>query len=177
MLNVCFSSLSLHRSSGFQDRQRSSLFRRHFHQRSRFKEGMMKYEVERSQSLRREKKGRDKLDELERREAFLQGKKDHLLAEIRAPFEALFASPPSIESFFNSPPRKAKTRKTEAGSVSVFQSNSGFLDSGNFVSFSLIFSRNITLARYLYFLNQIDNLVTAESVVAFISYKISAPTN
>ena len=92
---LCFSSLSLHRSSGFQDRQRSSLFRRHFHQRSRFKEGMMKYEVERSQSLRREKKGRDKLDELERREAFLQGKKDHLLAEIRAPFEALFASPPS----------------------------------------------------------------------------------
>ena len=170
MLNVCFSSLSLQRSSGFQDRQRSSLFRRHFHQRSRFKEGMMKYEVERSQSLRREKKGRDKLDELERREAFLQGKKDHLLAEIRAPFEALFASPPSIESFFNSPPRKAKTRKTEAGSVSVFQSNSGFLDSGNFISCSLIFSRNT------YFLNQIDNLVTVESVVAFISHKISAPT-
>ena len=131
----------------------------------------MRYEVERSQSLRREKKGRDKLDELERREAFLQGKKDHLLAEIRAPFEALFASPPSLESFFNSPPRKPKTRRTEAGSVSVFQSNSGFLDSGNFISCSLIISRNT------YFLNQIDNLVTAESVVAFISYKTSAPTN
>ena len=39
-----------------------------------------------------DRKSRDKLDELERREAFLQGRKEALLVEIRAPLEALFAS-------------------------------------------------------------------------------------
>ena len=164
---LCFFSLSLHRSAGFQDRQMRRLFRLHFHQRSHFKETLIKYELERGQTLKRSRKARDKLDELERREAFLQGRKEALLVEIRAALEELFASPPSMESFFDSPspPRRSKIRRTETGGISVFQGNSGFLDSGKTL---FPFLSLITLNSLVTFLNQIDNLVTAESIVGFI---------
>ena len=63
---------------------------------------MMRYELERGQTLRKGRKSRDKLDELERREAFLQGRKEALLVEIRAPLEAFFT-------------RRSKIRRTETG--------------------------------------------------------------
>ena len=40
----------------------------------------MRCEVARSQTLRRKEKLQEKLDELERRKAFLQGRREHLLS-------------------------------------------------------------------------------------------------
>ena len=74
--------LSLSRSSGFQDRQIRNLFSRHYKHRSYFKEAMMRFEVERKQTLRRKRQLQGKLDELRRRKAFLRGRRDQLLKQI-----------------------------------------------------------------------------------------------
>ena len=146
----CFSSLSLSRSSAFQDRQIRNLFNRHYKQRSHFKEVMMRYEVYRSQTIRRGKQDRDKLDELERREAFLQGRKEHLLKEIKE--RLAWAREEEKEystTMFGSPTTTAKIRRTET--VGISKGRSSFQDSGNLIFFSLI---SVTLP-WLSFLNQI----------------------
>ena len=112
---------NIQRSSGFRDRQTRSLYSRYYRLGAHFKETVLKYEVERSQARRREEKVREKLEELERREAFLEGRKANLLAE------KLTREDSSSTSIFMSPPRTSKIRKTEA--ESIFKDHSGFLDS------------------------------------------------
>ena len=111
---------NIQRSSGFRDRQTRSLYSRYYRLGAHFKETVLKYEVERSQARRREEKVREKLEELERREAFLEGRKANLLAE------KLTREDSSSTSIFMSPPRTSKIRKTEA--ESIFKDHSGFLD-------------------------------------------------
>ena len=133
-----FSFLSLNRSSAFQDRQIRNLFTRYYKHRAHFKETMMRYEVEKSKALRRGRHDRDKLDELERREAFLQGRKEHLHSEIT---ESLSGTSEDSVPLYGSPPRTTKIRKKEAAaSVSIFQASSGFLDSGNWIFSSSLLS-------------------------------------
>ena len=135
----CFSSLSLNRSSAFQDRQIRNLFNRHYKQRSHFKETMMRYEVYRSQTIRKGRQDRGKLDELERREAFLQGRRQHLLTEINGRLararEGRREEKQYSTTMFGSPTTSAKIRRTET--VSIFKGRSSFQDSGNLIFFSL----------------------------------------
>ena len=98
---------------------------------------MMRYEVYRSQTIRRGKQDRDKLDELERREAFLQGRKEHLLKEIKE--RLAWAREEEKEystTMFGSPTTTAKIRRTET--VGISKGRSSFQDSGNLIFFSLI---------------------------------------
>ena len=134
-----FPLLSIQRSAGFQDRQFRNLFTRYYNLRAHFKETVLKYEVEKSQAARRTEKVRERLGELERREAFLEGRKANLLAE------KLTREDSSSSSIFFSPPRSSKIRKTEV--ESIFKDRSGFLDSGNWVFLSL----------YLDFLNRMSS--------------------
>ena len=69
---------SLNKSSAFQDHQMRSLFNGHYKQRRSFKETMWSYE----ETLRRKSHLQAKLDALERREAFLEGRRENLLNEM-----------------------------------------------------------------------------------------------
>ena len=168
-----FSFLSLNRSSAFQDRQIRNLFTRYYKHRAHFKETMMRYEVEKSKALRRGRHDRAKLDELERREAFIQGRKEHLLMEIneraaqasegqkrREEDEEKYKEDEMSKSsttMFGSPPATAKIRRTET--VSIFKGRSSFQDSGKLVSFSLLSFILVTLPSLLLsFLNYIGSL-------------------
>ena len=124
-----FPLLSIQRSAGFQDRQFRNLFTRYYRLRAHFKETVLKYEVERSRARRREKKVRENLEELQRREALLEGRKADLLAE------KVTREDSSNNSIFFSPPKAGNIRKSEA--KSIFKDHSGFLDSGNWGFLSL----------------------------------------
>lgn len=121
---------NLHRSAAFQDRQIRNLYSRHAKHRALFKETMMRYDVERNQAQRRERRNQDKLDELERREAFLHGRREHLLLEMD---ERLARSREKEDeedptNMFQSPTTTAKIRRTETSSI--FRDRSSFQDSG-----------------------------------------------
>ena len=151
-----FPLLSIRRSAGFQDRQFRNLFTRYYRLRAHFKETVLKYEVEKSQAARKKEKVRERLGELERREAFLEGRKANLLAE------KLTREDSSSSSIFFSPPRSSKIRKTEV--ESIFKDSSGFLDSGNWVFLSL----------HLDFLNQPNVFVQDDlRVVLLVAFALA----
>ena len=105
----------------------------------------MRYEVYRSQTIRKGRQDRGKLDELERREAFLQGRRQHLLTEIRRLARAREERREEKEkeystSMFGSPTTTAKIRRTET--ASIFKGRSSFQDSGKLLSFSLFYPRH-----------------------------------
>ena len=110
---------SLNRSSAFQDHQLRSLFSVHYKQRLRFKETMRSYE----ETLRRKSHLQAELDALERREAFLEGRRENLLTqmseveeeEMRNLFAATLTSP----------------------NRSISKDRSSFHDSGNLIYLSL----------------------------------------
>ena len=113
--------------------------------------------------MRRRRQGRDKLDELGRREAFLQGRKEHLLMEINERLAQARESRRRMEeeeekyeeyemsksstTMFGSPTATAKIRRTET--VSIFKGRSSFQDSGKLVSFSLLSFILVTLPSLL----------------------------
>ena len=72
--------LSLERSSAFQQRQMRSLFSRHYKLGSNYQGKMKRYQETEEVNHRRKTNLVDKLDELKRRQAFLQGRKERLLA-------------------------------------------------------------------------------------------------
>ena len=72
--------LSLERSSAFQQRQMRSLFSRYYKLGSYYQGKMKKYQEAEEVNHRRKTNLVDKLDELKRRQAFLQGRKERLLA-------------------------------------------------------------------------------------------------
>ena len=111
--NVYF-LFSLRRSAGFQDRQIRSLFNSHYPYRARFKELHLRYELAHSQSLKKQTKLREQLEELERREEDLEFRKTQLQLV--------------MDGFFTSP-RDSKIINPHDDSF--FADNSGFLDSGN----------------------------------------------
>ena len=72
--------LSLERSSAFQQRQMRSLFSRHYKLGSNYQGKMKRYQETEEVNHRRKTNLVDKLDELRRRQAFLEGRKERLLA-------------------------------------------------------------------------------------------------
>ena len=72
--------LSLERSSAFQQRQMRSLFSRYYKLGSYYQGKMKKYQETEEVNHRRKTNLVDKLDESVRRKAFLEGRKERLLA-------------------------------------------------------------------------------------------------
>ena len=72
--------LSLERSSAFQARQMRSLFGRFYELGSHYKGKMKKYQEAKEVNHRRKTNLVDKMEELRRRQTFLEGRKERLLA-------------------------------------------------------------------------------------------------
>ena len=155
----------INRSSAFQDRQMRNLFRRHYKQRSYFKEAMMRCEVERIQTLRKKKKLKEKLDELERRKAFLQGRRENLLSVSSHGRKRRREDDHTSTTTF----RTTKIRRIEAAPPSIFK-GSGFLDSGNFIVY---FSTFLCVTFTIYFLNHIGSYLTYERGIYVAIFEIN----
>ena len=72
--------LSLERSSAFQQRQMRSLFSQYYKLGSNYQGKMKKYQEAEEVNHRRKTNFVDRMEELRRKQAFLEGRKERLLA-------------------------------------------------------------------------------------------------